>query len=153
MNLKGGRRCQGQAFPQSFRTDPTADRARDATDKQYKSLGEKEIDGKTAIGFIYDSPTATVTLWGDPKTHVPVRIESVWSGIPRSEVVMTRFEINVDLKESLFDLTPPAGFKVNSIDVDTAQPGQQDLVTAFKACSDIGNGDFPETLDMPASPS
>jgi outer membrane lipoprotein-sorting protein len=120
---------------------------RDAKDNQYQRLGGKEIDGRRAVGFRFDSPVATVTLWGDPKTGTPLRIENVWSGIPRSEVVMTHFEINVDLKESLFDLTPPADYKVQSFDVDASQSREQDLVGAFKSCSDIGGGEFPDTLD------
>jgi outer membrane lipoprotein-sorting protein len=146
MNLKGA--------PGSKMTQNNFDRlrellaeSRDARAGQYEKLGEKEIDGKKAIGFRLDSPAATVTLWGDPSTGNPVRIENVWSGIPRTEVVMTDFEINVDLKESLFDLTPPEGYKVQSLDVDASESREQDLIQAFKACTDLSGGEFPETLD------
>jgi outer membrane lipoprotein-sorting protein len=121
--------------------------SRDAKDNQYQRVGEREIDGKRAVGFRYDSPMATVTLWGDPKTGTPLRIENVWSGIPRTEVVMTHFEINVDLKESLFDLKPPADYKVQSFEVDASESREQDLVGALKACSEVGAGEFPDTLD------
>ena len=121
--------------------------SRDAKDNQYQRLGEKEIDGKRTLGFRYDSPVASVTLWGDPKTGTPVRIENLWSGIPRTEVVMSHFEINIDLKESLFDATPPPDYKVQSIDADASEPREQDLLQAFKACSDMGAGEFPDTLD------
>jgi hypothetical protein len=106
------------------------------------------INGEQATGFRYDSAAAVITLWGDPATGCPVRIESVWSGTPRSEVVMTDFEINVDLKESLFDLAPPADYKVQTFDVDVSKPGEQDLVNAFKLCCDISNDEFPDTLSL-----
>jgi outer membrane lipoprotein-sorting protein len=122
--------------------------SRDAQAKQYQHLGEKDIDGKRAVGFRYDSPIATITLWGDPKTGLPVRLETVWSGIPRTEVVMSHFEFNVPLKESLFDVTPPADYKVQSFDVDLSPSREQDLLKAFQACSAIGAGEFPETMDM-----
>jgi hypothetical protein len=61
---------------------------------------------------------------------------------------MTDFEINVELPQSLFDLTPPAGFTIQSMDIDASESREQDLVTAFKACSDISGGDFPDTLDF-----
>jgi len=121
-------------------------KSRDAKENQFEAIGEKEINGKQATGFRFDSASALVTLWGDQATGYPVRIETVWSGTPRSEVVMADFEINVDLKESLFDLTPPADYQVQSFDVDVSKPGEQDLVNAFKLCGDISNGEFPDTL-------
>ena len=90
---------------------------RDAKAEHFERLEEKVIDGKRAVGFRLDSPDATVTLWGDPATGLPVRIESVSRGIVRTEVLMTDFEINVELPESLFDLTPPAGFKGSIVDL------------------------------------
>jgi outer membrane lipoprotein-sorting protein len=116
-------------------------------DTQVERLGEKEIDGKQSVGFQLDAPAATVTLWGDPKTGLPVRIESTWSGIPRTEVVMSHFEFNVPLKDALFDLTPPAGYKTQSFEVDASPSREQDLVQGFEAASKMGNGEFPETLD------
>jgi outer membrane lipoprotein-sorting protein len=121
--------------------------ARNAKEDKYERLGEKEIDGKKAVGFRYDSPADTVTLWGDPATGAPVRIESVWGGLPHTETVMSHFEINVELKESLFDTTPPEGYKVQSLDVDASATREEDLIKAFEACSDISGGEFPETLD------
>lgn len=121
--------------------------SRNAKDEQYQRIGEKEIDGKKAVGFRYDSPAATTTLWGDPKSGQPVRIENIWSGIPRTEMAMSHFEMNVDLKESLFDMTVPQGYKVQSFDVDASPTREGDLVQAFKACAEISGGDFPDTMD------
>jgi hypothetical protein len=99
------------------------------------------------VGFRYDSPSAEITLWGDAATGYPVRIETVWSGLPRTEVTMNNFEINIDLAASLFDVTPPAGYKVQSLDVDVAKPSEQGLIKAFRAASEIGGGEFPGSLD------
>jgi outer membrane lipoprotein-sorting protein len=146
MNFKGGPKDK-QANNYFERMRELLAGRQGGKDADYQRLGEKEIDGKRAVGFRYDSPAATVTLWGDPKTATPVRIESVWSGIPRTEVVMSQFEINVALQETLFDVTPPADYKVQSFDVDASAPREQDLVEAFKTCSQIGGGEFPDTLD------
>jgi outer membrane lipoprotein-sorting protein len=145
MNLKG---APGKMTQNNFdRLRELLADSRDAKAEQYERLGEKEIDGKKAVGFRLDSPEALVTLWGDPATGNPVRIENVWSGIPRTEVVMTDFQINVELKESLFDLTPPEGYKVQSLDVDASESKEQDLIQAFKACTAISGGEFPESMD------
>jgi outer membrane lipoprotein-sorting protein len=146
MNLKGAPK-EKLAYNHFERVRELLSGSRDAKDSKYERVGEKEIEGKRAVGFRYDSPVATITLWGDPKTGLPVRIENVWSGIPRTEVVMSDFEINVDLNESLFDVTPPADYNVQSFDVDASESREQDVVQAFKACSEIGAGDFPDTLD------
>jgi outer membrane lipoprotein-sorting protein len=146
MNLKGG--PQNKMAKSHFaQLRELLAGARDAKEDKYERLGEKEIDGKKAVGFRYDSPADTVTLWGDPATGMPVRIESVWGGLPHTETIMSHFEVNVELKESLFDTTPPAGYKVQSLDVDASATREEDLVKAFRECSDISGGDFPETLD------
>ncbi len=119
-----------------------ADR-QDAKDEKYEKLGEKEIDGKRVAGFRHDDPTGTMTLWGDPKTGQPVRIESVFSGIPRTEVIMSNFQVNVDLNPALFDQSIPEGYKVQSFDVDAAPPREQDLIEAFRAAAEIGGGEYP----------
>jgi len=146
MNIKGA--PKNEKFQSQFdRLRELLSKSRDAKDAQYQRLGEKEIDGRRAVGFRYDSPAAEVTLWGDPATGYPVRIETVWGGLPRTEVTMNNFEINLDLKASLFDVTPPAGYKVQSIDVDVAKPSEEGLVNAFRTSSEIGEGEFPESLD------
>jgi outer membrane lipoprotein-sorting protein len=121
---------------------------RDAKDAQYQPLGEKEIDGRRAVGFRYDSPATEDTLWGDPATGYPVRIETVYGGHPLTKVTTNKFEINIDLKASLFDVTPPAGYKVLSLDADVPKPSEQGLVDAFRISSEIGGGEFPESLDI-----
>jgi outer membrane lipoprotein-sorting protein len=123
---------------------------RDAKEDQYKQIGEREINGQRAIGFRFDSPASMVTLWGDPATGQPVRIETLWNGLPRTEVTMTDFEVNVDLKESLFDLTLPPDYKGQSMDVDASAPVEKDLVQAFRACSELSGGEFPEALTTAA---
>jgi outer membrane lipoprotein-sorting protein len=146
MNIKGA--PKNEKFQSQFdRLRELLSKSRDVKDAQYQRLGEKEIDGRRAVGFRYDSAAAEVTLWGDPATGYPVRIETVWSGLPRTEVTMTNFEINIDLKASLFDVTPPAGYKVLSLDVDVAKPSEQGLIKAFRTASEIGGGQFPEALD------
>lgn len=146
MNLKG--------TPDKKQTNNYFDKLRElladsrgAKENQYERLADKEIDGRKVVGFRYDSPADSATLWGDPATGMPIRIETVWSGVPRTEVVMADFEINVELKASLFDTTPPEGYKVSSMDVDASKVREEDLAQSFQACSEIGGGEFPETLD------
>jgi outer membrane lipoprotein-sorting protein len=129
-----------------FRMRELLTKNRDSKDDPFKPIGEKEFNGKRLTGFRADSALGQFTIWGDPQTGHPVRVEAVWSGTPRNETVMSDFEINVDLKESLFDLTPPADYHVQSMEVDLSKPGEQDLVDAFKACGTMSGGEFPDAL-------
>jgi outer membrane lipoprotein-sorting protein len=121
---------------------------REMKDDPFKPIGEKEINGKRATGFRADSASGEFTIWGDPQTGHPVRVEAVWSGPPRNETVMSDFEINVDLNPSMFDLTPPANYQVQSMEVDMSGPGEQDLVDAFKGCGTMSGGEFPDALGL-----
>lgn len=147
MNIKGEPE-KGKSHDYFEQVRELLSKNRDAKDDEYERLGEKEIDGKRATGFRLDSPAQTVTLWGDPKTGQPVRIESTFSGLPRTDTTMTNFVFNVPLDESLFDLKPPADYKVQSLDVDASKPDEAALVEAFKISVEIGGPEFPESLDM-----
>jgi outer membrane lipoprotein-sorting protein len=116
---------------------------------QYEPLGEKQIAGRRALGFRCESLMGTATLWGDPATGLPLVIESTFS-VPRTEVVMSDFDLDPELEESLFDLTPPADYKVRSFDVDASPFTETDLVNAFRVCSDLAGGEFPDAMDTAA---
>ncbi len=145
MSSKGKPKDQPPNDP-FFRLRELLTKSRDMKDNPFKPIGEKEINGKQATGFRSDSAWGQFTIWGDPQTGHPVRVEAVWSGPTRNETVMSDFEINVDLELSLFDLTPPVGYQVQSMEVDVSKPGEQDLVDAFKACGALSGGEFPNAM-------
>ncbi len=120
-------------------------------DESLKPIGEKEIDGRRALGFREETPMATVTIWGDPKTGLPLQIATVISGVPRTEVTWSEFELNVELDESLFDTTPPAGYEVQTFELDASPYKEQDLIETFRLASEINSGKFPESIDTATS--
>ncbi|MBS0205254.1 MAG: hypothetical protein JSS49_20305 [Planctomycetes bacterium] len=120
----------------------------DAKDGDFQSLGEQVIDGQRAIGFRLDHPLAIVTLWGNPRTGLPLRIETKWHDASQLDQILTNFQINLDLADSLFDLTPPAGFTMLSIDYHETEICEDDLLAALKFTSDLNDGEFPVTIDQ-----
>ena len=144
MNLQNVNRDPGK--PQLYDIfDQTRDllsKARDGKGGDFNPLGEKEIDGHRAIGFSVSSPLQAMTLWGDPATGLPVQIETVWSGIPRTESKMSHFALNAELKPELFNTTPPADYKVQSFDVDASKPTEATLVEALRLAADLNDGKF-----------
>ena len=58
------------------------------------------------------------------------------------------FAFNVDLDESLFSIEPPAGYTVQTVQVDASQPMEKDLITLLRQYSTLMNNAFPETLEL-----
>jgi outer membrane lipoprotein-sorting protein len=120
-------------------------KSRDKSDKEnlYQELGEKEIDGRRAVGFRSKSAVGEFTIWGDRTTQLPIRVELVTYGTPQVTMVMSKFEVNVELDESLFALTPPADYKMQTKEVDASEPTEKDFVVALKTCTAMSGGEFP----------
>jgi hypothetical protein len=126
---------------------------RDVHDKEFTALGEKDIDGRRAVGFRFDSPLQMMTLWGDPATGLPVLVESVWSGVPRTEVTMSRFQLNADLKPDLFSTTPPPDYKTQSFEFDVSKPTEASLIAALRMSTELNDGKFVDSLDTAGTQS
>ena len=122
-------------------------------DKNVERLGQKEIEGRPAVGFRFKTKLQPMTIWADPKTHLPLQIKMVFLGPPRIEVTMTDFEFNVELDEALFSVEPPEGYKVVSMDMDASLPTEADLIASLRLYSDLADGEFPDKLHLFIAPS
>ena len=87
----------------------------DLNSSSFRRVGTRQIDGRAAIGFVADTKFGECTLWGDARTGNPLRIELVQQ-TKRRRTTMRKFELNIVLEESLFELAPPEGYKVNVAD-------------------------------------
>ncbi len=115
-----------------------------------ESLGQQEIDGSRVVGFRISSSDTVVSFWGDPKTGLPVRIESTMATMPYLKVTMSDFALNVPMDESLFSVEPPAGYEVTAGQYRTEDdtPGKErDLIEMFRQYSQLCGGSFPDLLD------
>jgi hypothetical protein len=101
----------------------TRDLARNPT----KTLPPREIDGKPAIGFGVTLNGHSGTVWVDQRTKLPVRFEL---GNDDGKEVWTDIVFDAPLAASLFDLTPPAGYKVDTFGVSTLAPEPDDPALA-----------------------
>jgi outer membrane lipoprotein-sorting protein len=121
-------------------------------DVRRESLGEKEVEGRRAVGWRLSGPGLqepglTATIWGDPQTGLPIRLESYYA-LHDQKSTCSDFVFNVDLDASLFSLEPPAGYTVQTVQVDASQPTEKDLIALLREYSTLMNNAFPETLDM-----
>jgi hypothetical protein len=100
-----------------------------------KTLPTREFNGTKAVGFIVRPPIlegapperdgfkAEITVWVDPLTKLPLRIETTSKepgGVPVTEV-HSDIVFDRPLDAALFDMTPPDGYRVESFGVAKLQ--------------------------------
>ena len=116
------------------------------TGEKAERLGKKEIDGRTAVGFRTHNNMADMTLWADPETARPIRIEmtgEMWADV---HMVMNNFRYDVVLDPSLFSLEPPEGYSAQTMNV--AVPVEEDLLRTLRTVAEHRKGVFPAKLGM-----
>ena len=113
-------------------------------DRLVESLGEKTLGGRTVVGFRFHAVNRPIDVWADPKTELPVEIVM---NVDESgtTVVLSNYEINVALDESLFSTDVPAGYTVLDEDL-SASPDEASLLKSLRTYADISGGKFPEDL-------
>lgn len=114
-----------------------------------RSLGEKQIDGVRAKGFVVEQGSATTTVWANETTGNPIRIEIVEKSFPGGPVeqVWTNIALNEPLDPQLFSVEPPPGYAAKPflpVDLD-ASPAEH--VSKFlKIYQKHVDGEFPTSL-------
>ena len=69
------------------------------------------------------------------------------AGPPQTAVVMTNYEFNIDLDESLFSLEIPEGYKVSENDIDVTPTEENEFLDSLRMAYDVSDGTFPDSLD------
>ena len=122
---------------------------RDVRAEAEEVLGEKQIDGQTAMGFRAKNRKGwDITLWVDPKTDLPLHVE-MENGPIRGfgKIMLSEFAFDIELDESLFSLTPPPGYTVETKLLDVCPGTEQDLIEALRLWTDRMGGAFPPALN------
>ncbi len=116
-------------------------------DRADEVLGEKEMDGRRVQGFRVTENGMTGTFWIDTKTGDLTRVEMEFPNAPGIHGVMTDFQFDLELEDSLFSLTPPEGY-TQGPEIDTSPVGQDDLIKFLRGWSTHNrDGLFPPTLN------
>ncbi len=114
-------------------------------------IGEKVIDGRLTQGFkVGATPAFQMLVWADPQTGLPVEIETTlkMGMLPATTMTMTDFVWDQEVDESLVSLTPPAGYEVQTYQVNLGPASEQDLINALKTLAEMRGGTFPPGLDL-----
>ena len=122
--------------------------AQEAPGDSVMSLGEQQIEGRTVIGYRVQKSGVDLTIWADPQTQLPVELKSVTGP---TTFTMTEIVFDVDLDESLFDLTIPADYdQVGTLYADATKPTEEDLIETFRLWAEHTDGRLPSSVDMNA---
>ncbi|MEJ7637190.1 MAG: sigma-70 family RNA polymerase sigma factor [Singulisphaera sp.] len=103
---------------------------RDLAKNPKKTLPGRRVDGKPAVGFVVIVNGREGTVWVDPESKLPVRVEHIsMEGKDEVKQVMSDIAFDRPLDESLFRMTPPGGYKVETFGVSTlaAEPEDRSL--------------------------
>jgi hypothetical protein len=110
-------------------------------------LGVETIDGRPAEGFRIQQGSHEVKIWANPKTLLPVRFEQRSTTGPEGRTVMTDFQVDVELDESLFSLEVPSGYTVQqTTQLDLAANPINYLAEILQLAAEVNDGVFPSDL-------
>jgi len=112
-------------------------------------LGRKQIDGRSLEGFRVREGDTTTTVWIDPATDTLVRAEMEFANAPGMNVILSDFQFDIPLDDSLFSLEPPAGFTPmkTGLEADMSKVSEGDLLEFLRMWSHwTVDRTFPPTL-------
>jgi hypothetical protein len=118
----------------------------DLKDMPAEKLGQRDIDGRKAIGFLARDPNVKLTIWADAQTALPIRIELLFG---QTLYILKNIEFDVPVDESLVSMEPPVGYTLSAKQFDMTQFTEQDFITVLRLWAEhILGGSFPQSLSV-----
>lgn len=104
--------------PQSYNPLATLESLSASAANENSALPTREIDGKQAAGFVFNDGAVQFKVWIDPETSLPMEMERIVGTTEAEKSVVkerwSKFQFDVPLDDSLFELQPPNGFAVDT---------------------------------------
>jgi outer membrane lipoprotein-sorting protein len=121
---------------------------RDMRNGTAENLGMQKVEGRLAQGFHKPHKFNDFTIWVDPETGLPVYVEVRQDPVART-LIMSDFEWDIDLDESLFSTTAPEGYTVHEKVVRAGvHPMEEHLVEGLRTVAILQDGVFPSATDF-----
>ena len=147
---------EGKAAPAQLGPAATlTERLRQLADGDAQPVGAKAIGNIQARGYLVKKLGMEMTVWVNPATRLPVRIESS-DRIQGKEIRATSsdFQIDPDLDDALFRLDVPPGYTLNKAVSNLMGMDDKAFLNPEKAAEDLlrnfagkTGGAFPKRLD------
>lgn len=141
IDIKGPLQDEHKSFIQFVRQT-----INDIKDVQAEKLGHRNINGVDAIGFYLKSSNGGITVWADPQTAKPIRIELQFGP---SSAVLKNIEFDVPVDESLFSMDAPSGYTLQKTEANMNEFTEQDFIESLRIWSKyVLDGNFPENISV-----
>lgn len=122
---------------EEMQTDPNA---------TIDQLADSVIDGRNAVGFHAKNARGEMTVWADPETLLPVRLEQTYHDL---HIVCTDFQFDVELDPALFSMDMPEGYSAASGQLDLGESAEKDLIEGFRIWAQVlEDNQFPQDISM-----
>ena len=123
--------------PKDPAKDPwmTIEKLRSLPAQASKVLGRREVDGRMLDGFVAQEDDATATVWIDPQSGQLVRAELGFAGTPGMNVILSDFQFDVPLDDSIFSLEPPKDYTPFHVSADASSVTEQDFIEFLRLWS------------------
>jgi outer membrane lipoprotein-sorting protein len=114
------------------------------------SLGTREIGGRQTSGFRVEKGGIVCDAWVATETGLPIEVTMELKMLGKSSTTFTNFVFDPPLDESLFSLTPPAGYTLMDTPktVDASPSTERDLAAMFEQLRESGAEVFPKELTL-----
>lgn len=115
-------------------------------DFEVEELGTRQIEGRNLIGFRAVHPKAGITIWADPETALPVRIEQTEG---QMLVICKDLQFDVPMSEDLFSMDVPEGYSQQQTELDLMGATEEDFVEGLRIMAEVfGDGYFPDSVTV-----
>ncbi len=109
------------------------------------TVGEKVINGQTTKGWRVTSGGEIATVWADAETAEPIRVEFE---VEQERIVMSNFEFNKELDESLFSFKVPDDYGLHTMtNMKGSDPSVEDVAGLLRIWAKGNERKFPLSLD------
>ena len=122
-------------------------RLQDKPEFHVENRGLEEIGGKDYIVFVASDNRDTVTVWADPKTALPIRIEQK---TPNMQIVCDNLQFDVVFDESRFSMEVPDGYAIQDAGaVDFSNASESAFIETLRIWAEIiEDGQFPDSINL-----
>jgi len=111
-----------------------------------QGLGEREIDGQRAVGFLLSEPKIKLTIWADAETATPIRIEMLMG---QTRTIIKNIEFDVPVDESLVSMNVPAGYTLDEQEQDWSEFNEEDFLVVLQVWAKyVLGGKFPDSISL-----
>ena len=118
----------------------------ESPDFSVENQGLQEIDGSDYIVFVATDADQTITIWADPETALPVRIEHK---TPNMHVTCDNMQFDVELDETNFSMEVPDGYTTQEAGIDFTDSSESGFVESLRIWAEIiEDGQFPDGIAL-----